>query len=222
MQVTKPIGIIADAEPGAQGFDTNAVVTSELARAFAADGYRFCVRYVSHREDEGAHDMTTSEAEAILAAGLALMLVQHVRRPGHWAPTAALGGKDGQLAAHYAAELGCPPGLSLWCDLEGAGTQTADIIAYANAWYEAVHGASFTPGLYVGTFALSGLQLYRQLAFTSYWKAGMKVADVETRGYQMLQHGPGPAKTIQYDRDTIMSDHLRGLPRWLVRAPSQS
>jgi hypothetical protein len=214
------LGTVEDAQPGARGFDTNRVITRELARAFAADGYRFCVRYVSHHEVEPAYDVTRAEVEGILAAGLALMLVQHVRARG-WAPTGALGTSDGARAAAHAAEIGCPRGLSLWCDVEGfdSGVQPSEITAYANAWHQAVTAAGFTPGVYVGTFALSGAQLHRRLAFRSYWKSGMKVADVEERGYQMVQSENLAAHGIQIDRDTIQRDHLGGVPRWLVAAP---
>lgn len=211
-------GWVGRAAPS-RGFDTNIVVTPEVARKFAVDGYRFCVRYVSHDPAEGHTDISRDEAADILGANLALMVVQHVRRSG-WTPTAALGSSDGALAAAHVADIGAPPGLTVWTDVEGltADTPAADIIAYANAWYTAVAAAGYTPGLYVGTYRLTSSQLYYKLKFRNYWKSGMAVADVYKRGYQMIQQSPGNVAMngINIDNDVIQADDLGDLPTWWV------
>lgn len=55
-------------------------------------GYKFCIRYVPHaNQADVSEDLTSEEAEAILDAGLALMVVQHVRHE-NWEITHGLGG----------------------------------------------------------------------------------------------------------------------------------
>ena len=66
---------------GLTGFDANLAISSAIAAAFHAHGYRFCVRYV-RRKPKHAYDLTAKEAQAILAANLGLMVVQHVANPG--------------------------------------------------------------------------------------------------------------------------------------------
>ena len=78
-------GSIQKAPAGARGFDANTVISSQAAAAFYEAGFRFCLRYVG-RTQMASYDLTTQEAETILAAGLALMPVQHVLNPG-WKAT---------------------------------------------------------------------------------------------------------------------------------------
>ncbi|WAS95614.1 glycoside hydrolase domain-containing protein [Nannocystis punicea] len=208
---------LVESAAAARGFDTNVVVAPDVARKFVADGYRFCVRYVSHSATEGESDISRTEVEAILGAGLALMIVQHVRRSG-WSPTAALGSSDGALAARHLAELGAPPRLTVWTDVEGVDPDAPpnNILTYGNAWYAAVAAAGFTPGLYVGRLPLTSAQLYRGFKFRNYWKSGITQVDVQTRGYQMLQLGPPNdlVHGIHVDHDAIQADNLGGLPTW--------
>ena len=72
---------------GLKGFDANSVVSRNDAEAFYAVGYRFAVRYV-RRSQKHEYDLTAREARDILAAGLGLMVVQHV------APRAGLRARD--------------------------------------------------------------------------------------------------------------------------------
>ncbi|MDC0721231.1 glycoside hydrolase domain-containing protein [Nannocystis bainbridge] len=203
----------------ARGFDTNVVVAADVARKFVADGYRFCVRYVSHSESEGDSDISRAEVEAILGAGLALMIVQHVRRSG-WSPTAALGSSDGALAVRHLQEIGAPPQLTVWTDVEGVDPSAPanNILTYGNAWYKAVAAAGFTPGLYVGRLPLTSAQLYRGLKFRNYWKSGITTVEVQTRGYQMLQLPPANdlVHGIHIDHDATQPDDLGDLPTWWV------
>src|SRR5580698_1733120 len=97
-------GSVATAPEGMLGFDTDTVITPDLAATFFGQGYRFCIRYVSRVATQGSSDLTVSEAIGILTAGLALFPVQHVRAPD-WNPTADLGAADGVQAAHHALGL---------------------------------------------------------------------------------------------------------------------
>lgn len=162
-------GIVQGAPPGAKGFDTNMPVSAAAAQEFLARGYRFCVRNVG-RLTPHASDLTADEAQAIVSAGLALMVMQHVPSEDGWVPDGALGNTYGTNAAAFARQAGIPPGVNVWLDLEGVvqGTAVPDVIAYCTSWYDRVSDAGYVPGIYVGWRpGLSGPQLY-DLPFQHY------------------------------------------------------
>ena len=209
------------AAPGLLGFDTNEVVTAANAAAFFSQGYRFCVRYVSRVAQQGSSDLTAAEALVILDAGLALLTVQHVRAEG-WAPTPDLGASDGVHAAYHAFTLGFPPGVNVWCDLEGVatGTPSQQVIDYCNSWYSAVAAAGYLPGLYVGANAiLNGQALFESLRFSHYWKSLSTVPDVAVRGYQMIQSNEQTLNGIDIDQNRTQTDLRGGTVVWLARTP---
>jgi hypothetical protein len=211
-------GTVQPAPSGALGFDANSHISANVAQQFASQGYQFCVRYLSRGPVQAAGDLSAAEANAILGAGLALMAVQHVRMAG-WSPTAALGQSDGTNAAANATTIGFPPGVNIWCDLEGVNQAAAaqDVIGYCNAWYAAVSAGGFVPGLYVGANAiLTGQQLY-DLAFQHYWQSESKVPAIPVRGYQMIQTlVPQPVNGIGIDQDVTQTDQLGGQATWLA------
>lgn len=217
-------GTIQNAPAGVRGFDANTPIGSQAAKDFYDAGYRFCLRYVG-RVQMASYDLTAQEANDILDAGLALMPVQHVLDPG-WAPTQSLGAEYGANAAGFAQQVGFPPGVNVWCDLECVADDTpaSNVTAYCNAWYDAVAGAGYVPGLYVGYQpGLTGQQLYGTLRFQHYW-AAYNVDGVSTprpRGWQMIQTvGSGTIggiTTEAYDADTTRTDGKGGTPLWLQR-----
>lgn len=214
-------GTIQNAPDGSLGFDTNTVLTSAKAQQFHNDGFRFCLRYLSLGAGQAAGDLTTAEANHILDAGLALMPVQHVRMPG-WDPTGPLGTTTGTNAANNAIQVGFPPGVNVWMDLEGCDLQTtaANVIAYCNNWFAQVKAAGYVPGIYVGFNAiLNGNQLFHDLKFQHYWKAGGNPPVPVTRGYQMKQQTPLDQKVhgIGIDKDITQADNLGGTAIWLAR-----
>src|SRR4051812_14745192 len=97
-------GKVIEATAGLRGFDCNQHVSGAQAAQFRNDGYRFAIRYVP-RHTPSANDLSSSEAGGILAAGLGLMIVQHVLNPG-WTPTASLGKEYGSFAAKSAHDVG--------------------------------------------------------------------------------------------------------------------
>jgi hypothetical protein len=208
---------------GAKGFDTATALTDHAARAFAAAGFVFAVRYVSRFVPGPAGDLTAAEAQAILASGLALMAVQHCEMEG-WAPSAARGARYGEAAAANAKAAGLPQGINLWLDLEGvaSGTAASVVAAYCNAWYQAVAAHGYLPGLYFGVGqVLTGEQLYKDLPFQYYWKPDSKyVPDVAVRGQCMAQAiGSGfVLDGVAYDRDVTMADAGGHTPVWAVAA----
>jgi len=209
-------GTVESAVPSVPGFDCNTAVSPDLAQQFFAEGYKFCVRYIS-RGPEASNDLTEAEATGILNAGLALMPVQHVRKAG-WLPTQALGQQDGQDAARNAQAVGFPAGVNVWCDLEGVSgsVQPQDVMDYCTAWYDAVNGAGFIPGLYVGAAQpLSGDELFH-LPFQHYWRSASRVPDVSVRSYQVFQLSPSiKINGIDVDVDVTRNDNEAGAAQWL-------
>lgn len=217
-------GTIQNAPNGSLGFDTNTVLTFINAQRFHNDGFRFCLRYLSLTAGQANGDLTTAEANHILDAGLALMPVQHVRNPG-WNPTGELGTRTGVNAANNAKSVGFPDGINVWMDLEGVapGTPATKVIAYCNNWFVQVKAAGYVPGIYVGFNAiLNGNQLFNDLKFEHYWKAGGNPPVPITRGYQILQTIQNPPlgeilHSVNIDRDTTKTDDLGGTAIWLAR-----
>jgi len=207
-----------------KGFDVNGPVAADTAGAFVAHGYRFAIRYV-RRKERHSYDLNSKEARAILASGLGLMVVQHVANEG-WSPSARLGATYGNTAAGEAARIGVPPGVTVWCDLEGVapGAPANAVIDFCNRWHSKVAAAGYVPGLYVGYGArLNADQLYRSLRFTHYWRAYNLDADQtpSTRGFQMAQRVSGdddfvPGFETQFQVDEIRADALGGLPTLLI------
>jgi len=206
-------GTPANATPYFMGFDIDTPVSAKLAGQLHAEGYRFCIRYVSLGGQESSSDLTTAEAKAILGAGLALMAVQHVNSNG-WMPTESLGTLHGKDAAHNADLIGFPRGVNLWMDLEGvnASASVSDVSAYAGAWRKVVLSSGFQPGIYVGAHTnLTWPMLLTDLDYEHYWRSLSTVPDVAMRGYQMVQWaGRG------YDNNRTQDDDFGGQVRWLA------
>ncbi|MDB4948998.1 MAG: hypothetical protein JWM27_1647 [Gemmatimonadetes bacterium] len=209
-------GTVTHAAAGLRGFDVNATVSASVAQQFKAAGYAYCIRYVPFGTVEDP-DLTAAEAGGILAAGLALMPVQHVRYPG-WLPSGALGTQYGQAAVQYLQGIGFPAGVNVWCDMECVGTvPQQDAIDYCNSWYAAVAAGGYVPGLYVGYEpGMTDPQIY-DLRFTHYWAAYNANSSVPTRGYQLVQ---SPQSThiagMSYDDDVTCTDKLGGTALWLA------
>jgi hypothetical protein len=220
-------GIIQHAPAGLKGFDANTPLSASTAAAFHEKGYRFVVRYVG-RTAMASYDLTSAEAKTILEAGLALMVVQHVLNPG-WSPTESLGQEYGANAAKFTKQIGVPPGVNLWCDLEcvATGTPASDVKAYCNAWAAQVSASGYVPGLYVGYEpGLSAQELYDDLAFDHYWGAynidGDSIPAV--RGLLLRQKvgtggTVGGVSTESYDDDETLNDELGGSAIWLTLKP---
>ena len=213
-------GHIAPAPNGAAGVDVNQVLTAAQAQAFKNAGYAFCVRYVPRTPDPKlqAGNLTRAEALDILNAGLALMAVQHVELPP-WKPNTNLGTMYGKYAATYAQQIvALPPGVNIWCDLEGvaAGVSVQDVIAYCQAWYYEVHSAGYVPGIYVGyDVVLTPDQLYNDISFQHYWRA-YNGPEVSTRGFQLIQKTQKILDGIEYDPDVAQTDGMGDSALWLT------
>ncbi|MHC8306387.1 glycoside hydrolase domain-containing protein [Pseudomonas sp. PB3P13] len=213
-------GTIQSAPANSRGFDTDTVISSATAQQFAAQGYTFCIRYLSLGSGQDPGDLSSIEASEILASGLALMVVQHVDNPG-WSPSQNAGQTNGNNAAANADTVGLSPGLNVWCDLEGVATSATaqDVIDYCSAWYNSVSAAGYVPGLYVGANAvLNGQQLY-DLPFEHYWQSCSEVPAVAVRGYQMVQtFVQNSVNGVGIDDDTTQTDQLGGQALWWTQS----
>lgn len=211
-------GTLQAASPGLIGFDSDTAIASDVARQFAAQGFHFCLRYVS-QGPQPPSDLSIGEANAILDAGLALMPVQHAHLP-NWQPTRSLGDSDGAFATRNSHLIGFPPGVNVWCDLEGiaSGARADDVIAYCNAWYAAVKTGGYLPGLYVGYDTQLNAQQLGSLKFQAYWRSQSVVPNVAGRGFQLLQLYPSVTRNgIKIDFDVTQNDYKDGQAHWLVR-----
>lgn len=218
-------GHVFSAPDGVRGFDTTETVSSSAAIAFRRAGYRYSVRYV-RREKPHASALKASEARSLLSAGIGLMIVQYVESESAWTPSAAKGTKNGGVAASECELLGVTWGVTVWCDLEGVapGTASQRVIDYCNSWHEAVSGAGYVPGVYVGYHAgLTPTQLYRALRFTHYWAAYNLNVDQypARRGVQMKQSRARASDrpkgvTIDFQTDRVSADALGGRPTLLA------
>ncbi|AKJ00540.1 uncharacterized protein DUF1906 [Archangium gephyra] len=217
------LGIVQGAPPGVLGVDSDSPLSFATAKALHDLGYRFCARYLSLGSSQAPGDLSSQEAADILRAGLSLVPVQHVLKAG-WSPSGDLGTRHGQAAHDNAVNLGIPPGVNLWCDLEGCAHNTSHqaIIDYCNAWFEAVEDqdAGYIPGLYVGFDAfLSSEELYGALRFQHYWSAPQATL-VDSRGYQLLQLLPLNQQLagVYVDVDVTQQDLKKGSVQWLAPA----
>jgi Domain of unknown function (DUF1906) len=225
-------GIVADAPEAALGLDFNTDgqhMTPKLAQAFRETGYSFCVRYVPREATAVTvhFDLRAAEAEFLLGAGFALMLVQHFKSEAGWTPGADLGLRYGEFAASWARnKIGLPDGVCLFCDLEAVagGVPAKDVVDFCLQWHAQVDDAGYSPGLYVGDRArLSGQVIADQLPFTHYWLAFTESFQIPGRGFQMKQLAvpatselrPAAAKGFRFQADRVQSDEQGDTVRWL-------
>jgi hypothetical protein len=210
------------------GVDTNAKLTAQSAQSLRGANYQgqtieFVARYVSIGA-AAPGDITPQELETILGAGLALLLVQHVRLPG-WVPSGAQGAMDGGHAAESATAAGYPQTAHIVLDLEGVapGTSADAVIGHANAWSAAVVAAGYQAMLYVGYNAiLTPQQLYDLPDFNRYW-SDFGERQVAVRGFCMKQLSGTtelPGVPFGIDPDRIMADAKGDLPTWAQGEPS--
>jgi hypothetical protein len=214
-------GKVEHAAPGLPGFDTAMRLSAADAVALRQRGFSFCVRYLSRTMPPAGGDLSPAEARGILAAGLALMAVQHVMRAG-WIAYGERGMRYGEAAVAHARAVGLPRGVTLWLDLEGIrrGVPREDVIDYCNRWFDTVAAAGYAPGLYVGANCrLAGDALYWRLRTRHYWRSGSRVPDLPHRGYQMVQRiarAPDLVAGIDIDRNVTCTDAFGDTVTWLA------
>lgn len=224
-------GIIKKAPAGQNGFDSACKINSEILEALTNKDFKFCIRYLTLGPYQNTNmDLSYEEAELILNHGLALFAVQHAPAP-NWDlyDPISQGNEYGTQAAQNAKSIGLPPGMNIWCDLEGLldGISASQVETYCKHWYDSVLALGYVPGIYIGydTY-LSSSDLYHKLPFQHYWKGMSSVPPVEHRGYQLVQHYPSeslelpcsgdPNQQFQFDTNTTQTDHKGGQVIWLA------
>jgi hypothetical protein len=199
---------------GSRGFDCNTRVTVEHARLMRDAGYLFAGRYV-RRATPHAFDLTVPEVFDLLSSGLGVTVFQHVAAPG-WVPSEKAGESYGAIAAEESRQVGIPPNVTIWCDLEGVSTAlfgSAEVIKFCNAWYDAVRSAHFDAGLYVGWHCgINARDLFYKLKFRRYAAAYNLDKDQipVVRGVCMYQGAYPPVLTDEQYAERVRA--AKGLP----------
>ncbi|MDB5710426.1 MAG: hypothetical protein JWL96_2496 [Sphingomonas bacterium] len=223
---TNLVGKVEKSPSGSRGFDCNTPLTTSTAKAFRDAGFAFAVRYVprtSVTDPQNAQgNITRGEAEIILNAGLALMIVQHVPA-SPWDPTGQLGMNYGNYAVLNCTAIGLPYGVNVFLDLEGvrAGTNAENVLDYAGTWAQAVADGGYVPGIYIGaSCGLSASQIVT-LPFKQFWRSGSSsTPKIGAPGYSMQQTISSSLvlSGVAYDSDVITTDQSGGTPYWLRKA----
>jgi hypothetical protein len=194
---------VVDSLPFSQGG------TAAQARALREHGADGLVGYL------GA--ITTERVGFVTAAGLGFM------------PVTFGGAFDGDAAVRACRVLGYPAGGTVWLDVEGKSafdTPAGELIAKINAWANAVGGAGYMPGLYVGVpQPLTSAELW-QLRVQRYWRGQGSVRDRNNMlaepagcGWCMTQMFPSmPWGGVLVDANIVGQDYKGRVPSWAVAA----
>jgi len=203
----------------AVGFDCSTKLTATSARALAAMGFKFAIRYVGISTN-GPDDIDANETSIIMGEIGALWLVQHPRLPG-WSPSTQLGDMDAVAAVRNATAGNYEGGATLWTDLEGIkpGTSPQAVIDYANTFYSRAASEGFPQGVYDGySEILTPDQLFHSLKTTAYW-SDFETKALPVRGFALKQVcnsltvlGVG----FDIDIDLCHADLLGDRPTWMA------
>lgn len=211
---------VVQAAPTCQIVDTNVRLGPEVLTNVKNAGFAGVVRYLPLPNVSGAKDVSADEVDAIMEAGLGLMLVQHVRFP-HWDPRDHAGAIDANVAVSYAVQAGYMPGAHIFLDLEGilAGTGKATK-RFAEAWAATILAAGYLAGCYVGfDVPLSPQDLYFLHGINSYWSdAGPRSVDV--RSFAIKQHAGIVIAGVPFDPDSVQPDRRGETPFWMIEEPT--
>lgn len=184
--------------------------TAAQALALKASGVDFFVGYLGV--------INAARVGYVLDSGMAFMPV-------------TLAGEYSDGAADELAELkalGLPAGVTVWLDLEGLTayhTDPAALIAKLNAWADAVDGAGYVAGLYVGVpQPLTSDELYA-LHVKRYWHGQGSVRDRNgalseptKAGWCMTQVYPSVVRAgVLVDCNIIGQDFQGRVPTWVTK-----
>lgn len=199
------------------GFDCNTKLDEKSAARLAASTFgfnyqehplEFAIRYVFYREAVPG-DLSAAETDAILGAGLRMLVVQHVRNPG-WTASEECGASDGQWAARNAAAAGYLAGCHLALDLEGVANSGHRVSAHAVAWATAVRDGGFLPVIYVGyQCGLTPDELWELPNVDRYW-SDFGTRHVSNRGFCCQQFKQQIIAGVEVDPDHAYPDALGG------------
>lgn len=205
--------IIARAAPAGLACDLDTKVTSALADALWALGYRVIFRYVPlPGNNDPKDDIDRLELEMLLRKGFGVGLVQHPRDPKWFHLPGLDGSVDAGHACVYAQSIGYPSGAHLFQDLEGITGSPADVTVFANEWAYEVIGVGFLAGCYHGFEAeLDSVGLYALHWTTCYW-TDLANRPVAQRGNAVIQKPTIKVLGFEIDPDEIVADKLGETP----------
>ncbi|GAA4856186.1 hypothetical protein GCM10023310_39170 [Paenibacillus vulneris] len=148
----------------AKGFDCATPLTDSTAAAFKKDGYVFVARYLVPSSWKA---LSVKEVQSICNAGLQIVSVFETTADR------ALGGrstglKDGAIALDLAAQMGQPPGSTIYfaVDFDATPAQMSTVIAYIKGASEATPG--YNTGVY-GSYAVVEA-VYAAGACSRFWQ----------------------------------------------------
>jgi hypothetical protein len=214
-EAAPPKRVVAAAEDGSLVAEVSRRLTHDDARALFDAGYKVCVRSLGPVGDRSA--LTADEADLIHASGLMLMAVQCTEPSS---VSKEEGEQDGSAAAAMAMTAGLPAGTNIFCRLSAAPeTAAQEAIKYHQAWYEAVSGAGYEPGICVADALLSAEQLYRKLSVKHYWQSARNTPSVFVRGYQVVPSSPATSAIGGVAAYAVRRDKKQGLPVGWAGAP---
>jgi hypothetical protein len=199
---------VAKAAVGAKGIDTVTSLTADQCNALRSAGVEFAVRYLG--------SITSEEVDSILGSGMAVMPVTYSRKPG-WSPSADVGRSDGASSIYHLGRAGLPCCCTVWLDLEEPGGAKEDVIAYVNAWSDAILQSGYIPGLYVGAgVPLSGEELYH-LKSQRYWHSQSVLHAAPQCEWCMYQLYPSTSVAgVWADVNYVQQDRQGRVPAWVV------
>jgi hypothetical protein len=201
--------------------DISAKVQRSAPAEVSAKGYSGIIRYVPLPGVDPSADIDASELKGILDAGLALLLVQHVRYAG-WNPAKCSGHGDALRAIEFAEAAGYLQGGHVFLDLEGISGSAADTKTFAEDWASTIVQAGYGAGCYVGyDVTLNAVQLYNLHNIHSYWGAPGPW-QVATRGFALRQKTPKVTiANLEFDPDSLQADNLGDTPFWMISQSAQ-
>ena len=225
--------VAQDVPDGTRIVDSSTRLTVASAAAIAAhvdpDGGRIggVCRYIPFAGHVVGNDLTAEEGAIITGAGLALLVVQHVRfgqtpTQTGWHPTSTMGSADGLAAVSACRSADMPAGLSVVYDMEGpsAATTAQDCADYDHAWCDVVGSAGYLPCAYLGYgLPMSAEQEY-MLKVVRYWKSGSYVVEPAEVGWAMVQDPRFDVMVggVAVDRDMAQADKKGRRMVWAIAA----
>jgi hypothetical protein len=142
---------------GSLGADTVTPITAAAALALKQEGFSFIGRYVT--------SLSQAELHIILQAGLAVTLFSYANS------------FDPSDEIRALKNLGIPPEVCVWLDVEGVTDDAITLQARINTWARAIKQASYTAGMYAGAQELLTSQELWNLAVTRYMKSCSRIVD---------------------------------------------
>jgi hypothetical protein len=214
---------VQSATLGALGFGTNAHLTADISGKILQSEFAFVSRCLQTESTFPSAGLGSSELQIILAAGLTVIVFQHVasRREG---PSAEAGVRDGADAVRAAKALFLPTGTQIWLNIDDFAntSHSGEISDYLFNWFDLVVQDGYVPGLQVGLCACWTNEMLDSLPFNFFWRIGSGSHAYPSSGYCLVQSA-SPSyifEDLHYERDVVQLDNHGSRPTWLAGVPS--